>query len=318
MSELNGRRLLDSAIARLRETGEIAYEGEFGAEITTFIPFVVWLKTRGMLSGRRVRTYAGMRAYYYFLDDAEYAEQSGERAWLPPDQRAWPSNSSYTATRQEWHRMPDYRARYAGEGMRFERPVLFIQNKFCVEWGEGPINYLPLKALERLFALAGEQFDVVYSRPRAMGGRDDYAADDNSDCDYPDLSMARRFPSVLVLEDYVAANGLDYNRTKLQIAAKAHLFVAVQGGGAHLLACFGDSLLLLLHRVGDEYPHCYAAGPYTYLADPPPLLLIARDTAPLMRGIDLVAEARSADGRLQIPAHWRPLIAELSVPHGGQ
>ncbi len=317
MSGAADRQLLDSAIARLRETGVIEYSGEYGAEITTFIPFVCWLKSRGMLSGRRVLTYAGMRPYYYFLDDAEYAEKPGGRAWVPAEQRTWPSNSSYTATRQEWHRMPDYRARFAGEGMAFERPVLFIQNKFCVEWGEGPINYLPLKALKRLFALVGERFDVVYSRPRALDGRGDYAADDNSDCEYPDLAMARRFPAVLVLEDHVAAGGLDYNLTKLQIAAKAHLFVAVQGGGAHLLACFGDSLLLLLHRLGDEYPHTYAAGPYTYLADPPPLLLVARDTAPLMHGIELVADARLIEGRLQIPGHCQSLIDELKVSNGG-
>lgn len=317
MSVATDRQLLDSAIAQLRETGVVEYSGEYGAEIATFIPFVFWLKTRGMLSGRRVLTYAGMRPYYYFLDNSEYAEKPGKRAWLPVEQRTWPNNSSYTSTRQDWHRIPDYRARYAGEGITFARPLLFIQNKFCVEWGEGPINYLPLKALEQLFALADERFDVVYSRPRALEGRVDYAGDDNSDCDYPDLVVARRFPSVLVLEDHVAANGLDYNLTKLQIAAKAHLFVAVQGGGAHLLACFGQSLLLLLHRVGDEYPHCYATGPYTYLADPPPLLLVARDTAPLMRGIELVADARQLDGNLQIPGHWRPLIAELSVPHGG-
>lgn len=316
MSAATDRQLLDSAIARLRETGVVEYTGEFGAEITTFIPFVYWLKTRGMLSGRRVLTYAGMRPYYYFLDAAEYAEKPDSRVWLPVERRTWPSNSSYTATRQEWHRMPDYRARYASEGMTFERPILFIQNKFCIEWSEGPINYLPLKALERLFALAGERFDVVYSRPRAMDGRGDYATDANSDCDYPDLALVRRFPAVLVLEDHVSASRIDYNLTKLQIAAKAHLFVAVQGGGAHLLACFGDSLLLLLHRLGDEYPHSYAAGPYTYLADPPPLLLVARDTAPLMRGIDLIADARLVEGRVQIPGHWRSLMSELSVQNG--
>ena len=93
MSGSTDRQLLDSAIARLRETGEIAYTGEFGAEITTFIPFVFWLKTRGMLSGRRVLTYAGMRPYYYFLDDAEYSEKPDARAWVPVEQRTWPSNS---------------------------------------------------------------------------------------------------------------------------------------------------------------------------------------------------------------------------------
>jgi hypothetical protein len=53
------------------------------------------------------------------------------------------------------------------------------------------------------------------------------------------------------LEDDCADEALAYNSAKLKILAKWRLFVAVQGGGAHLLACFGCSVLLLL-----EYKAC--------------------------------------------------------------
>lgn len=303
--------LLQHALARLQGTGEIEYSGEFGAEITTFIPFVFWLKTEGELAGRRVLTYRGMRPYYYFLDDAEYAEKAAPRTWLPPAKRQWPSNNSYAATRQTWHRMPDYRGRYAAEGVTFQRPILFIQNKFCVEWDAGPINYVPLNVLETLFRLSGDRFDVVYSRPRRMQDRADYTADHNMDCDYPDLALAKRFPAVTVLEDFCAATNAPYNLAKLQILAKSHLFIAVQGGGAHLLACFGSSLMLLLHRRGEEHPHTYAAGPYKYLASPPPILMVAHNTAQFLRGAALIANVTPGNGQFQFDQKWVPTLTEL-------
>lgn len=57
--------------------------------------------------------------------------------------------------------MPDYRARYRGQGMTFGRPVLFIQNKFTVKWDSGPVNYLPLWAIETLLMIAWDRFNVA-------------------------------------------------------------------------------------------------------------------------------------------------------------
>lgn len=313
MSSAEDLALLDSAVSRLKSTGQIEYRGEFGAEITTFIPFVHWLKNEGLLSGRRVLTHAGMRPYYYFLDDAEYAEKAGNRAWLPIAQRDWPSNSSYTATREPWHHMPDYRARYRDEGITFERPVLFIQNKFCVEWNTGPINYIPLNSLDALFRLAGGPFDIVYSRPRAMPKAAGYAEDDNVDCDYPDFRLASEFPRVMLLERYCAESGAPYNRTKLRILAKSHLFVTVQGGGAHLLACFGNALMLLLHREGPEFPHAYQAGPYKYLSHPAPILMLARNSVEFNRGASLIANTRLTGTELRIGDKWIETLNELRI-----
>lgn len=293
--------LLEQSLERLRQTGFIEYSGEFGCEITTFIPFVCWLKHEGLLAGRRVTSYAGMRPYYYFLDPGEFQEKPGARQWLPPEERGWPSASTYTATRERWHRMPDYRNHYRDHGPRFKRPVLFIQNKFTVEWQRGPLNYLPLDQLEELLANSAGRFDVVYSRPRRLRGETGYVEDQNDHCNYPDLPLVRRH-GVLVLEDLCERDGLDYNQAKLGILAQSRFFVAVQGGGAHLLACFGDSLMLLLHREGEEYPHAYRQGPYKYLSNPPPMLMLARNHVDFARGIEVFKGLRQENGGFRLGA----------------
>jgi hypothetical protein len=280
--------LRDQALARLKKTGVLEYSGEFGAEIATFIPFVGWLKAERHLSGGKIISYSGMRPYYYFLDEHEFCEKPGRRSWVPTAERWWPSNSTYTARRAPWHCYPDYRAHFAGQGPVFERPVMFIQNKFTVEWAKGPINYLPLSALERLLAAHADRFQIVYSRPRDAARIAGYAPDDNSDCDYPDIALVRRFPGVIDLEADCAARGAPYNKTKLEILARSYVYVAVQGGGAHLLAAFGGALMLLLDRESEEYPHAYSHGAYKFLSRSPPVLLLARTHRQLARGLDVL------------------------------
>jgi len=309
---MNDQELLQSSLERLRATGAIEYTGEFGNEITTFTPFAHWLKREGYLKDRKVVTYRGMRPYYYFLDDAEYDEKSEPRIFLEIPERTWPSNSSYSATKQPWHVMPDYRARYKDQGKTFDKPVLFIQNKFTVDSGIGPINFISLRQLGLLFGYA-DRFDIVYSRPRANITSGDYSNDHNIFCEYPDLALAKEFPQVTVLEDYCAQEGLPYNQTKLEMLAKSYLFATVQGGGAHLLACFDNSLILLLHRYGHEYPHSYAKGPYKYLSDPPPRLLVARSFADYADGVSLLGSAGLKNGRVTLDPKWAPTLRALTM-----
>lgn len=287
-SSRDGERLAAS-IAMLKAQSGLEYRGEFGPEITTFIPFVAWLKQEGHLSGRRIVTYAGMQPYYFFLDESEFEGKAEPRHWLPESERYWPSNSTYTATASPWHVYPDYRLHFMQYGPRFERPVLFIQNKFAVEWYEGPVNYIPLNSLRRLLELTANKFHVVYSRPRERATG--YSSDDNMACDYPDRAVIEQFAHVTDFEAQCETTARDYNQAKLELLAQSHLFVATQGGGAHLLACFGESLFLLLHNAGEEYPHAYKHGPYKYLSAQPPKLLIALNATEFRAGVEVIGNA---------------------------
>jgi hypothetical protein len=303
--------LLAQAVERLKATGEIEYVGEFGAELTTFLPFVFWLQREGLMEGRRLVTYAGMRPYYYVLAEEQVREKRETRIATHIKDRDWPSNSTYHATRKPWHVLPDYRARYGGQGRRFQRPVLFIQNKLTVEYGWGPLNYVPISSLERLLEVTQPHFDVVYSRPGARPMGNGYTADLNDFCQYPDLAVVRRFDHVLELEAHCAETGADYNLTKLEMMAKSRLFVAVQGGGAHLAAFFGGSLLVLLHRFGLEYPHAYARGPYKFLASTPPLLLLARRQRHFDQAVELIGKIRPEGDELWIDRGALPTARQL-------
>lgn len=283
--------LLDRLLLRLNETGKIEFTGEYGDEIATFIPLVHWLKQEGLLRDRKVLTYRGMRPYYFFLNDDEFDAKDHSRHGVPEHARDWPANSVSTATRKAWHRPPDYRAFYITRARQFSRPTLFIQNKFTVEWKLGPINYLPLFHLKYLLTQTAGKFQIVYSRPSARKCGSGYSADHNIFCDYPDLDVVRQFEDALVLEEIAAREDRSYNEVKLEVLAGARLFFAVQGGSAHILAAFGNSLLAILHRRGREFPHAYQRGLYKYLSDDPPELLIARNNAELRSAIKVFASA---------------------------
>jgi hypothetical protein len=302
---------LAASIALLKAQSKLEYRGEFGAEITTFIPFVAWLRKEGYLSGRRIVTYAGMRPYYFFLDESEFEGKIEPRKWLPEPERYWPSNSTHSATASPWHVYPDYRLHFKQNGRRFDRPVLFIQNKFTVEWNEGPVNYIPLNSLRRLLELTASKFEVVYSRPRESAAG--YSWDDNAACDYPDRALIGQFAHVIDFEAECRATGENYNRAKLEVLANSHLFVAAQGGGAHLLACFGESLLLVLHNAGDEYPHAYRNGPYKYLSAQPPKLLVALNTEEFKAGIEVIGNALIQGSKLLLHASTMDVVNRLSL-----
>lgn len=305
--------LLAIALKSLEEKGFIEYFGEYGNEIATFVPFVAWLKQEGLLSNRRVITFNGMRPYYFFLDDSEFEAKHENRKHLPPKNRPWPSSFTHTATRQRWHVFHDYRAHFRNSGRNFEKPVLFIQNKFNVEDAIGPINYLPLGGLDAFLSVVENRFHVVYSRPGIVDVKGNYSHDAALMCTYPDLMAVRKHEKVEVFEQTCIDTGADYNTTKLEYLAKSHVFLAVQGGGAHILSAFGNSVLLILHKTGLEYPHSYAKGPYKYLAEQPPTLLVVREHGDLGAGMRILAETRVTDEGAVIPASLMPVVERLSL-----
>ncbi len=312
-SPISDAELARRAVARLQATGEIEYTGEFGDEVTTFVPFAHWLKVQNQLAGRRIITYRGMRPYYYFLDDVDYAEKSSSRHYIAEPERDWPSNNGYLITPKPWHMFPDYRARFAAQGRRFARPVLFIQNKFTVDWESGPINYLPLQALEHLFRSCADRFQIVYSRPRPLRRDVGYSVDHNTFCDYPDFALARRFDHVFILEDHCEATGEPYNLTKLEIMAKCHVFVAAHGGGANLIACFNKALILLVEREGMEYPFSYMRGHYKHYAKPAPILMYARSRKALRRGLKVIDGLRVEGDEIYVAPSARQDLAALRI-----
>ena len=292
------------------------FEGEFGAEINSFVPFVNWLHLAGLMAGRRIRTYAGMAPFYYFLRRDQIEEAPRVRRFVPPDHRPpWlPTRDDHASVRTAFEIFPDYRAQYCGGLFRAGRELLVVHNKFTPEWDGPPVNHLPLDLLAEMFATLGERFQIVYLRPGLRGTPSGYSRDHQPDLAYGDLDVLERWPGVEVFDDIAEAlsGTMPYNEAKLRLYAEAQFHVTAQGGNAHLLSLFSGGLNAIYHRAGQELRHAYARGHFAYAATPSPRWLICQDRDQLASVIPLFRETEMVDGQPHAPRRHHYLLRELS------
>jgi hypothetical protein len=244
---------------------QLCFEGEFGAEINSFVPFVHWLWAAGALGARQIVTYRGMTPFYGFLPQDQIIEQDIPRRYVPPQERpAWlPTRDDHGPRARTYELFPDYRALYANDlFVGDDRPLLVLHNKFCTEWGREPVNFLPLDLLAEVLVQLGERFRIIYSRPGIAPPGADYSADHQPDHDLGEREFLAAFPDVTIFEELAAqlAPAYGYNQLKLMLYANTYFHITTQGGNAHLAALFGGSLMLVYHLAGQELHHSYRAG----------------------------------------------------------
>jgi len=296
----------------------LEFEGEFGAEVNSFIPFVHWLHLAGLMGGRRVRTYAGMGPFYFFLGQEQIEETSRPRRFVSPARRpGWlPTRDDHASVRTAFEAFPDYRGHYRGGllGAAAGRELLVVHNKFTPEWDGPPVNFLPLDLLADIFGGLGKRFQIVYLRPGLRGTPPGYSADHQPDLAYGDAALLDRFPEVEAFDDIAEAlsGTMSYNEAKLRLYAETRRHITVQGGNAHLLSLFSGGLVAIYHRAGQELRHAYARGHFAYAASPPPSWLICRDPGDLRQCLPLFASAEMVDGQAVAPATHADLMRALS------
>jgi hypothetical protein len=301
----------EEIVRQLPDTLE--YSGEFGPEIVCFVPFVHWLHQAGRLGRRRVLTYPGMRPFYFFLADANYAEKSEARRYVPAREMPayLPNPSEQRGRKTAFEVFPDYRGAFGGRFARnCKKPILVVHNKHCLEWGIGPINFMAVDSLDRLFDALKQEFQIVYFR-EGFGSVDlallGYSADHNTPLPFDDAAVLERHPEVLSFERLAAASPdrHAYNRLKLEVFADCRRFIVSQGGGAHLAAWFADTLVVL-HRMGYELRNAYVNGFYRYAIEPPLRLLITRNTAQLEEAAGIFRMGAAAPEAGQLLERFRP------------
>jgi hypothetical protein len=252
--------------ALVREMPEnLSYEGEFGPEIVSFIPFIYNLNLRGLLEKRTVTTYSGMRPYYGFLRRGQLIEVSNQRTWIPFEERWWPNSNEHLRIPTAGESYPRYQVK-----KNQKSKILLIQNKFCSEWGEGPINFLSLEMLDEIFRETRYKCKVVYSRQGILSNENSLgiSIDHNVELRFRDLELCKKYPHVKILEKHNFLNLRSYNSKKLYWINRAFLLAGVQGGGNFPWAYFNKDAIIL-HKSGRETELSYDQGFYKYLSNPP-------------------------------------------------
>jgi predicted O-methyltransferase YrrM len=295
-------------LLELPETLE--YTGEFGPELILFLPFCEWLSRAGLLKGRRVKTYQGMRCFYDHLDCLEIVEKPEPRKYITPDKRlaVLPVKNEHSYGRpSRFHYFPDLRSKFLAKPMlpdlatEGKRPLLVVHNKYNPEWDGPPINFIDPPTLDRVFSKLKRHFTIVYIRHtrHRTDLTDGYSHDHNTKRPadgLDDLSVLKRHPDVIDFEDLYAKHKAlggqqDLNTFKNVLYSRCFRFISTQGGGAHHIATFSGAVLVILHKRGKETNLAYTRGCYKFLSSPAPVLTISADSEQLLHALPTFLES---------------------------
>ena len=268
------------------------------------------------MTNRRIRTYRGMRPFYFFLDEAQIEEMDLQRKYISPLERPrWlPNRNDHATRRSPFESFPDYRKHFNDGMFEFDRKLLVIHNKHTREWNGPPVNVLPVDLLDKLFSVLKAEFEVVYIRPGLKPLGSDYSVDEQNDYDFPDMEVLRGHPEITIFDEMVAplASVMSYNEVKLRLYAHTHSHITVQGGNSHLISLFSGGLTAILHRLGREIRHSYLNGHFSYAANPPPRWLICRTAGDMERCLPVFLDSTILDGQVLVPRAYETLLHAFS------
>jgi len=231
---------------------DLDYRGEFGTELVSFVPFVFFLKLYGLIpTGVKVRTYFGMRPYYFFLDDneIEFYNVEENRIYIEPVHRSFLplhlrseddlfANYKQKASLLKLFVPPPYHHNFNKFALSFlheNKRTVIVQNKFNNEWWEGPLNFMDVDEVRTLCTrFEPSKWNVVYIRSSDFNG-EGYSRDNNenskSNLTLDEKQMLRtEFPNVHIFEELIAQNGVDFNTLKNLLFGNSHLTVSTHGG----------------------------------------------------------------------------------------
>ena len=191
----------------------------------------------------------------------------GDRNFVSVENRWWPHSDERYRVKLVGEVYPNYETI-----VTFQRkPLIFIQNKYCLEWGEEPINFIPLSVLQEIFEYTKDSHAIVYSRQGLAFKQDSLGIglDHNTEIQFQDEVICSQYRHVKILEQTKSLRS--YNSNKLYHINKASLLIGVQGGSTYPWAYF-DKRALILHKRGSESEFSYEKGVFKFLS-PTPLQL---------------------------------------------
>lgn len=274
------------------------FTGEFGEEVNNFIPYIYWLHSIGEMQNRKILTYKGMEAFYYFLTKEQISTKVEPRKYaIAPDFMPHGSGLLSKKGGMEW--APPYRRKFR-DAIKFEKPILVVHNKYTTEWGAKPVNFIELDTLNKIFSQFKDSYQIIFfEAARAKSTALGYTQDHQKFIPYNDYEVAKDHKDVIIFGDYVAARKkANYNDLKLKIFSNSYYFITTQGGNAHMASLFPGSLVIVLHKAGKEITGSYSSGVFQYLTNQAPHYLITRNTPDFMEATQALTDSEVIEGEV--------------------
>lgn len=260
---------------------EISINCEFGVELACVIPEIFYRHCMG--ENIEMNVCKGMKPFYWFLENVnevfQYRTIDNSAAGLDQFKNNWihgidslnnPGVLDYT----EWL-SPDYRTHYGNDHFVWNRPTVFLTNKFNLEHSEFPYGFFDIQCLYDMFTLlVNKGYTVIYKR---AGNTEGFALDQNevgvlhsglqgikADIEgvgvIDDKQLCGYFEHVVNFDDLVGH--FDYNTTQLMVMANCSRFISVCGGNSILSSLWGGKVISYVHKGAELRPNYF--GPHSY------------------------------------------------------
>lgn len=217
----------------------IDYNREFGPELMTTLPFAYWHYKNGTL--KKTISAKGTCSFYFFspCHEEKYDQRTFED--IPIVEIPNSEDHVYRYNLQKWEKVP-LKEQYTNDEFVYDQPLLVISNKYNIEWGQSPINFLDVPTLDKILMALVPHYQVVYNRPESG-----LIIGDNSEVysleeyDY----IRERYPSVLLMQDLADQYPQwSFNELQLRVYANCERFISVQGGNSVLASYFGGTNII--------------------------------------------------------------------------
>jgi hypothetical protein len=263
----------------------IKNNAEFGVELALAVPYAYWLHQNGELES--VVTSTGMKPFYYFCDDVReeftYRNIDNAAAGLNDLPNNWihginPLEEPGVLDYSKWT-PPPFKEQYKNEEIQFEKPIVFISNKFNLEHGQTPYGFFDIQCLHEMFSyLTTKGYAVVYKR---VSNTEEHFTIDQNERDslsvgyhniladvegvgmMTDYDLTKYFDDVHLFDDvFKKYNQYTYNEVQLKVMANCDRFITVCGGNSILSSFFGGTVISYVHKGKELRPNYFGKNSY--------------------------------------------------------
>lgn len=223
---------------------EINCQGEFGYELLLVIPYAYYLHLKGNL--KRTVSSKFTKELYFFSEDHEekYSQRKFQRLEKLP-------NNTLGSTTFDFNSLnfPDYKTQFKNNLVTSVKPFLIVHNKYSLEWGKAPVNFINIDTLEYIFKTYRDNYHIVYSRlGDSTGGivpdnQHDFTRD-NFISKEKELLETYSITKVQDLYEKYKDCASNFNHFQLLLHANCENFISVQGGTSAFVSYFGGKNLI--------------------------------------------------------------------------
>jgi hypothetical protein len=226
---------------------------EFGYELISSLPYCYSLYKKGKLGD----TISGLdTTCLYFFNSGKHTEVMDKRGWhnMPKLCDAkFPNIGIHTPELDMDNFLPPpLKEHYESKKIVFEKETIVICNRYNLEWGDDPINFIDIETLKSLFILLKDDYQIVYINLKG----DSRYYDDAPPLELGDFDLIKNYykDDVIVIQDLFKDYDTTFNDLQMRVFAGCSKFVTSNGGQSILTSYFGGENIIFTKKCREILP----------------------------------------------------------------